>query len=87
MDDSQHFATQADIERMRADLIERMGELERRMVGRIAEREVGAAERAAGTAMPAERPGKRMARWMIGLFVAQTAVLIETVLGMIEVLR
>ncbi len=45
MDDSQHFATHADIERMRDDLVERMGQLEVRMVERIAEVEVRLTQR------------------------------------------
>ena len=56
--DSQHFATSADVERTRAELIERI-----------------------------ERTENRVLRWIAGLFVAQTLVLVGAVLGMIEVLR
>ena len=91
MDDSQHFATHADIERMRADLIERMAQLEVRMVERIAEVEVRLTQRIAEVEVRLveriEEVEKRMLRWVAGLFVAQTFVLVGAVLGMIEVLR
>ena len=87
MENSQHFATHADIERMRADLIERMAQLEVRMVERIAEVEVRLTQRIAEVEIRIEQVEKRMLRWVAGLFVAQTFVLVGAVLGMIEVLR
>lgn len=87
MDDSQHFATHADIERMRADLIERMAQLEVRMVERMAQLEVRLVERITQVEVRMEQVEKRMLRWVAGLFVAQTFVLVGAVLGMIEVLR
>lgn len=109
MDDGQHFATHADIERMRADILQRIGELEVRLVERLAAVEVRLVERIeqnraeliermeknrtelieriAGVDVRVEQVEKRMLRWVGGLFIAQTFVLVGAVLGMIEVLR
>lgn len=88
---SQHFATSADVERTRAelierieqtraDLIERMEQMRADLIDRMGQLEVRMVERI-------ERTENRMLRWIAGLFVAQTLVLVGAVLGMIEVLR
>lgn len=100
--DSQHFATVADVERTRADLIERMGQLEARLVDRLGQLEVRLVERIERTRSELierieqtrteliermEQNESRTLRWIAGLFVGQTLVLLGAVLGMIEVLR
>lgn len=67
--DDQHFATHADLERVRAGLIDRIGQLEVRMVERMADLEVRLVERI-------EQSEKRTLRWLASLFIAQTFVLV-----------
>jgi hypothetical protein len=100
--DSQHFATSADVERARAELIERMGQLEARLIERIEQSrtdlierlgqlEIRMVERIERTRTElierVEQVETRTLRWIAGLFAAQTFVLVAAVLGMIEVLR
>lgn len=67
--DHQHFAIHADLERVRAGLIDRIGRLEVRMVERMADLEVRLVERI-------EQSEKRTLRWLASLFIAQTFVLV-----------
>ena len=83
----QHFAIRGVIERLRADLVERMGQLEIRMIERMADLHVDRAATRARTNVGAQQAGTRTARWMISLFLAQTSILVGTVLGIIQVLR
>ena len=89
--DSQHFATSADVERTRAELIERIEQTRADLIDRMGQLEVRLVERIERTRTELiermERTENRMLRWIAGLFVAQTLVLVGVVLGMIEVLR
>ena len=88
---AQHFATHGDIERMRADVLERMGQLKVRLVGCMSALEVRLIERMEQNRTEmierTEQAEKRTLRWVAGLFSAQPFVLVGAVLGMIEVLR
>jgi hypothetical protein len=78
--DDQHFATHADLERVRAGLIDRIGQLEVRMVERMAQLEVRLIERMADLEVRLveriEQSEKRTLRWLASLFIAQTFVLV-----------
>jgi hypothetical protein len=81
----QHYATHADIERMRADLIEHMGRLAVRLVERMGETAVRLIDRI--NAAEARLEGRFLAhtRWV--LFVGQTLILLAAMLGMAQILR
>jgi len=101
----QHCATHGDVERLRADLIERMGQLEVRLVDRINETEAKLSDRINQVetwlidriAQVEVRVERRIGdleqgfttqtRWIAGLFVGQTLVLLGAVPGVVEVLR